>query len=76
MHEYKAGIHREIDHAFSGHEREAIKSLVEQQFDSSSTNRRHILDGHEAEAIIKDVHGIYSKEHADKLRTILDRRLQ
>lgn len=74
--EYRAGIHREIDHAFHGSEREAIKVMLEQQFDNSRGNIRHVLDAHEAKEIVDDVHRAFSREHADKLQAILDKRLQ
>jgi hypothetical protein len=75
-HEYQAGLHREIDHAFHGSERESINAMIRQQFDNSASNRRNVMDAREAKALVDDVHKAFSREHADKLRAILDKRLQ
>ncbi len=70
------GIKHDVHHAFHGTERKAIGALLSEQLDDSASNRRHVLDQHEADAIVNDVHHIYGSAHASKLREILNKRLQ
>ncbi len=73
--EFVQGIHHDIHSKFSGREREVITKLLEENFDNSSTNHRHVIDKDEMEKVIDDVSTIYSKSHGDTLRTILEKRM-
>lgn len=73
--ELRRGIDHEIHQAFRPTERKTIKAMLDMGMDSSTSNRRHVIDRGEAESIIKSVHEIYP-EHSEKLREILEKRME
>jgi hypothetical protein len=76
LHELKAA-ERELHHAIHGQQGKAISVMLEEQArDNSASNMRHVLDSDEAKMLVKDVHRVFGAEHAEKLRAILDKRLQ